>query len=67
VIVARIASSIVWLVCTCQVCPRHRLALCAGFFVGDFTLTVLAEPGLGWLGFRAEIGGQINTHQMNLS
>jgi hypothetical protein len=67
VIVARAASSIVWLICACQGCPQQNKALRAGFLVCGSTVTVLAEPGLLLLGFRAGIGGQIRTRQQNLS
>ncbi len=53
-VMARIALSIVWLVCACQGCPQQRRALRAGFFVlAAPPLTVLAEPGVLLLGFRA--------------
>jgi len=45
-VMARIALSIVWLVCACQGCPHNRLALRAGFLLAAPPLTVLAEPGV---------------------
>ena len=46
VIVARTASSIVWLVCACQGCPWWRRALRASFFVlAAPPLTVLRRAG----------------------
>ena len=58
VIVARTASSIVWLICACQGCPQQNKALRAGFLVCGSTMTVLAEPGSLPLGFRAGTCGQ---------
>jgi len=47
---------------------RNRTTRCARVFLfAAPPLTVLAEPGLGWLGFRAGICAQIRTHQQNLS
>jgi hypothetical protein len=58
-VMARIALSIVWLVCACQGCPWQRRALRAGFFVlAAPPLTVLAEPGDVRLGLRAGTCGQ---------
>ncbi len=48
---ARIASSMVWLVCACQGCPEWRRALRARFSFCASTVTVLAEPGTWRLGF----------------
>jgi hypothetical protein len=42
---ARIASSIVWLVCACQGCPQQKWALARRVSFGGSTLTVLVEPG----------------------
>ena len=44
-IVARIASSIVWLGCACQGCPHHRRALRAGFCFGGSTVDSARRAG----------------------
>lgn len=52
---ARIASPIVWLVCACQGCPQRGSALPNGFLFAAPPLTVLTEPGTWRLGIRAGI------------
>ena len=45
VIVARTASSIVWLVCACQGCPQPNKALRAGFLVCGSTVDSARRAG----------------------
>lgn len=55
---ARVASSIVWLDCACQGCPKAGKALRAGGRFAAPPLTVLVEPGTWRLGSCAGISGR---------